>query len=126
MIIDPSSSSFHLNLHLISPSHPFNHDYEHLVFSTCLLEKVERCKKIKTQVPELTYAFCVINSFSRCMRVEFLDDPLLKKAIAAESLCYKKFKEHKSILILGDCLFQWYERYVEEYCSCRLCTKSKS
>ena len=44
-----------------------------------------------------------------CMRVEFLDDPLLEKAIAAESLCYKKFKEHKSILILGDCLFQWYE-----------------
>ena len=30
-----------------------------------------------------------------CMRVEFLDDPLLEKAIAAESLCYKKFKEHK-------------------------------
>ena len=50
-----------------------------------------------------------------CMRVEFLDDPLLEKAIAAESLCYKKFKEHKSILILGDCLFQWYERYVEEF-----------
>ena len=49
-----------------------------------------------------------------CMRVEFLDDPLLEKAIAAESLCYKKFKEHKSILILGDCLFQWYERNVEE------------
>ena len=49
------------------------------------------------------------------MRVEFLDDPLLKKAIATESLCYKKFKEHKSILILGDCLFQWYERNVEEY-----------
>ena len=50
-----------------------------------------------------------------CMRVEFLDDPLLEKAIAAESLCYKKFKEHKSILILGDCLFQWYERNVEEF-----------
>ena len=77
--------------------------------------KVERRKKIKTKVPKLAYAFCVINSFNRCMRVEFLDDPLLKKAIAAESLCYKKFKEHKSILILGDCLFQWYERNVEEY-----------
>ena len=62
---DPSSSSFHLSSHLISPSHPFNLDYEHLVFSTCLLENVERCKKIKAQVPELTYAFCVINSFRR-------------------------------------------------------------
>ena len=79
-------------------------------FSTCLEEYVEGCKKVKKEEFLMIHASCVIQSFTRCMQYDFLEDPIYQKASNAESICSKQFKEHKKRILFGDCLLQWYEQ----------------
>ena len=101
---DLTSISFHLSSLPISSSHPFKYENMERTFTTCLKKYVEGCKKVKKEEFLLIHASCIIQSFTRCI----LEDPIYQKASNAESIRSKQFKEHKKIILFGDCLLQWY------------------
>ena len=82
---------------------------EHLLLALKNMLKDVRKWKKKSSCWSM-HASCVIQSFTRCMQYVFLEDPIYQKASNAESICSKQFKEHKKIILFGDCLFQWNEQ----------------
>lgn len=85
-------------------------------FTACLEKYVEGCKKVKKEEFLLIHASCAIQSFTRCMEYDFLEDPIYQKASNAESICSKQFKEHKKIILFGDCLRTRFQKGMRFHC----------